>query len=150
MKVTEEQITSGSDEVIVRYQKKTEEVSRILTFLESGSSRLTGILDGKEYLIRPDHILYMESVDSNTFLYTKEHIFQTPCTLAELTALFPDYGYFRCSKSMIINIYHVQCLNSLPNNRIDATMENGEHVLISRRYAKEFRQILKGDHEDEE
>ena len=45
---------------------------------------------------------------------------------------------------MIINIDKVERLKSLSSNRIDATMEGGEHILISRTYASEFRRILKG------
>ncbi|MBR6396195.1 MAG: LytTR family transcriptional regulator DNA-binding domain-containing protein, partial [Lachnospiraceae bacterium] len=56
-----------------------------------------------------------------------------------------DDSFFRCSKSMIINVGRVASLKSLPSNRIDATLENGEHIIISRRYAAEFRRFLKGD-----
>jgi len=38
----------------------------------------------------------------------------------------------------------VTALHSLSGNRIDATMEGGEHIIISRRYAVEFRRLLKG------
>lgn len=54
-------------------------------------------------------------------------------------------GFFRCSKSMVINIYRINKLKSMSGNRIDVTMDNGEHVIISRRYAKELRSTLKGE-----
>ena len=56
-----------------------------------------------------------------------------------------DESFFRCSKSMIINIGKVRALRSLSSNRIDATMEGGEHIMISRRYAVDFRRLLKGE-----
>ena len=46
---------------------------------------------------------------------------------------------------MIINIYRIEKLKSESGNRIDAMMDNGEHVIISRRYAKELRSILRGE-----
>ena len=66
-------------------------------------------------------------------------------TLSGLIETLNDVRFFRCSKSMIINIEKVERLRSLSSNRIDATMEGGEHILISRTYASEFRRILKGD-----
>ena len=58
---------------------------------------------------------------------------------------FARDGFFRCSKSMVINVCHVDRLKSESGNRIDAQMGNGEHVMISRRYAKALRRILKGE-----
>ena len=46
---------------------------------------------------------------------------------------------------MIINVNRVIALKSLSSNRIDATMEGGEHIMISRRYTVDFRRLLKGD-----
>lgn len=51
---------------------------------------------------------------------------------------------------MILNLYKISFLKSEPGNRIRATMENGEQVMISRRYAKELRQILKGGSKEDE
>ena len=77
--------------------------------------------------------------------YLKEKdVFTSAMSLASIDQDYSDIGYFRCSKSMIINIYQIDKLQSKPGNRIDAKMINGEHVIISRRYAKELRSILKG------
>jgi len=46
---------------------------------------------------------------------------------------------------MIINIDKVKELKSLSSNRIDALLINGEHILISRTYASDFRKRLRGD-----
>ena len=50
---------------------------------------------------------------------------------------------------MIINLNRVSALKSLSSNRIDATLENGEHIMISRRYASDFRKLLRGYKQDE-
>lgn len=145
MKITINQITNGEDEVIINYHELSCEVTSILNFLETKNNKLLGKLNGKDYLISPSTVLYIESIDANTFIYTKKNVYQCSYTLANIQMCFSNLGYFRCSKSMIINIYHVSSLKSKTGNRIDAKMENGEHVIISRRYAKEFRKILKGD-----
>ena len=66
-------------------------------------------------------------------------------TLTQLEQLLNIVNFIRCSKSMILNIDKVAALKSLASNRIDATMRNGEHILISRTYASDFRRRLKED-----
>lgn len=95
-------------------------------------------------MIRPQDVIYLESVDGGTFIYTKKEIYRTGITLAQAELLYGKEGFFRCSKAMVMNIYRIVKLKSEPGNRIDAMMDNDEHVLISRRYAKELRNILKG------
>ena len=85
----------------------------------------------------------IETVDGNTFAYTETDVRKLDYTLAQLEQLLSDINFFRCSKSMIINIDKVDSLRSLPSNRIDVRMINGEHIIISRTYASDFRKILK-------
>ena len=65
-------------------------------------------------------------------------------SLEKISLCFEERGLFRCAKSMVINIYKIRYLRSEPGNRIRATMDNGEQVMISRKYAKRLRRILKG------
>ena len=101
--------------------------------------------DGEDVLVRPRNVIYLESVDGTTYAYTEEDVLQTGLSLAGAEAEFSGEGFFRCSKSMVINVYHVERLKSEAGNRIDAVMTGGEHVIISRRYAKALRKLLKGN-----
>ena len=144
MKYTIEQIKQGENEVILRYCEQTPEVERILRFFNGEQSKLTGWNDKTLTVIETKRILYIESVDGKTFAYTKETVFRLDYTLGQLEQILSDINFFRCSKSMILNIDQVISLHSLPSNRIDATMQGGEHILISRTYASDFRKRLKG------
>jgi len=90
-------------------------------------------------------ILYLESVDDKVFAYTRDMVVKLDVTLYGFSNEIADESFFRCSKSMIINVNKVSALKSLSSNRIDATLENGEHIMISRRYASDFRRLLKGE-----
>ncbi len=149
MKFTIRQISSGEDEVILKYQRMTPEVERICHFLKEGQIRLIGTSEGTRTMLEPKEIIYIESVDGNTFAYTKEAVYRIDHALNRLEQLLSNISFFRCSKSMILNIDKVMHLKSLPSNRIDATMCNGEHVLISRTYASDFRKRLKGGSNNE-
>lgn len=148
MKYTMERIPEGEDEVILRYSHMTPEVERIWNLLHGNPGKLTGWKGKTRVVLDVDKILYIESVDGRTFAYTSEDVFAVDDTLNKLGQFLNDVNFFRCSKSMIINIDKVQSLKSLPSNRIDAVMCNGEHVMISRTYASDFRKRLKGGRED--
>ena len=145
MKYTLERIINGEDEVIVRYQTMTPEIQRICSFLDNGQKKIIGNADGRQVILERNQILYIESVDGRTFAYTEEEVIRLEQTLSQLELLLQEINFFRCSKSMIMNIDKVKALKSLSSNRIDATMCNGEHILISRTYASDFRKRLKGD-----
>lgn len=149
MKYTIEQIEKGDDELILRYQKLNQEVECIMNFMSSPEKKLVGFKEGTQIVIDMKQILYIESVERKTFVYLEDDIVQVEYTLTQLERMLNSIRFFRCSKSMIINIEKVKILDSLASNRIDATMCNGEHIIISRTYASEFRRRLKGEASDE-
>jgi len=149
MKYTIQQIPSGEDELILRYQRLNDEVQAVLEFMNSPQKKLIGTTDSGQTVIDLNQILYAESVDRRTFIYTAENICRVEFSLAQLEQILNTINFFRCSKSMIINIDKVVQLRSLASNRIDATVCNGEHIIISRTYASDFRKRLKGVSADE-
>lgn len=144
MKVRLQKVQNEREEVIIRYREMTPEIEHIIRYVEGKEEKIPAVKDGQQYMIKPGDIIYLESVDGGTYVYTREEVYRTALTLAQAEAYYGKEGFFRCSKAMVINIYRITKLKSEPQNRIDATMDNGEHVLISRRYAKELRSILKG------
>lgn len=149
MKYTIEQISNGEDELILRYQSLTKEVERILSFMNTSQRKLIGLRGNTQVVIDISQILYIESVDRKNFVYTVNDVFQIEYSLTQMERILNTVNYFRCSKSMIINIDKIMELKSLASNRIDATLCNGEHIIISRTYASEFRKRLKGGDDNE-
>ncbi|MDD6394736.1 MAG: LytTR family DNA-binding domain-containing protein [Firmicutes bacterium] len=144
MKVTLNQIEKGEDEVIINYLEMTEEVEDIVRVASGGDEKIPCSRDSIKCMVAVRDILYIESVDRETFAYTSNDVYKIPLPLNNIEAAYAHRGFFRCSKSMIINIYRVSELRSEAAGRIDAKMENGEHVIISRKYAKALRCELRG------
>ncbi len=145
MKKEIRQITEGEECVVIRYRTLTPALSRIIAILEGTERRLWGRTDSGNVSIIPDELLYLESVDDRLYAYTPDVVARIEGTLQSFMADIDDGKFFRCSKSMIINVNRIMALKSLSSNRIDATMEGGEHIIISRRYAADFRRLLRGD-----
>ena len=127
----------GEPEIIINCKDIDEHVHKILTLLEHPTKKLYGYDNQKEYILDPSDILYCESVDGIVFIYQKDSMYRSSYTLNELEAAFSKFGFFRCSKSMVMNINSIKSLKSELGNRIDA------HLIISRHFAKQFRTILK-------
>ena len=145
MKYTINHISSGEEELILNYIEENEEVARVLNFMRRESRKLIGYKDKEQVIISPEDILYIETVDNRTYVYTVAEVYKVNYTLLQLEALLGEKKFFRCSKSMIMNISKVVSLKSLSSNRIDAVMQGGEHIMISRTYASDFRRRLRGE-----
>ncbi len=143
MKYTINQMEQGEEELILNYVSLSEEVVRILAFMKEGGRKLLGFKDNLQTVLNPDEILYVESVDGRTYAYTAGEVYKINYSLAKAEKMLDGINFYRCSKSMILNIDCIVSLKSLSSNRIDATMKNGEHILISRTYASEFRRRLR-------
>ena len=145
MKIDIQRITEGEESVIIRYKERTPELNRIIEILEGPDNKLWGKTEAGSVCIDTSELLYLESVDDRVFAYTGDKVVKVDGTLNSFMTDMDDGSFFRCSKSMVINVNRVKALKSLSSNRIDATMEGGEHIIISRRYASDFRRLLKGE-----
>lgn len=149
MKLTLCRIAEGEEEVFVRYRDMNEQIEAIVAIVQGTERKISAIWEGKNLFLRPETVYYLENVDGVTYAYLADKVVKVPESLRTLEMCYMSRGFFRCSKSMILNIHKISYLKSEPYSRIRATMENGEQVIISRKYAKELRQILKGGNGDE-
>ena len=145
MKIDIKQINEGEESVIIRYREPNPVIGRIVGILRGEGNKLWGRTDEGNVCIGLDDVLYLESVDDKVFAYTMDRTVRIDGTLNSFMIENDEEAFFRCSKSIVINVNRVMSLKSLSSNRIDATMEGGEHIIISRRYASEFRKLLKGE-----
>lgn len=150
MKLTMNKISQGDDEVIIRYREMNKQIEMIAALAEGKTSKISARYNDEMILLSPEDILYLESVDGVTWAYLTDKVCRISESLEKAVLAWGERGFFRCSKSMVINIYRISTLKSESGNRILALMENGEKVMISRRYARELRRILKGGAGDEE
>ena len=120
----------------------TKEVSRLKKYIANYNAGITATDDGETHMVRLDDILYIESVDKRTFIYTESKVLGTDKRLYELEGLLDERDFFRCSKSVIVNLSKVTKLKPEITRNILATLTNGEVVVVSRRYAAELKKLL--------
>ena len=135
----------GPVRVVVQGPGDSEELQQIVTLLQSTADRLWLVDDRQQTVsVQPQDVLWAETVDDKTFVYTAEGIFRAPFSLAALELRWGGLGLFRCGKSTVVNLNAVQRLCSRPGGRIEAVLPTGEKIMISRRYAPALRAKLQG------
>ena len=77
MKYTIEQIAKGEDELILRYQRLNGEVEAVLLFMNAPPKKLIGTKDNTQAVIDFADVLYVETVDRKTFIYTADDVFRS-------------------------------------------------------------------------
>ncbi len=144
MKVTIKNVLSKQNEqVVIECVEMTPEFEDIKNYCQAKGAFLTGYANGSsQRQVCIKDILYVEAVDEKIFAYTKEQLFEIRRRLYDLEAELAPYKFIRCSKSFLICLLKVESIRPALNGRYLACMENGEEVIISRKYAKHVRQII--------
>ena len=131
-------------EIIIKCLVETEEIRSWKDYLLSGTlKKLSVTKDGTVYLIDKRVILYFESVDRRTFIYTENDVYEITLKLYEVESLLGTAGFFRSSKSQVVNIAQIESLRPNFDGRLELTMKNGEEVIVSRQYAKILKERLR-------
>jgi DNA-binding LytR/AlgR family response regulator len=142
MKVTITKDIESGTAVEIHCREVTSETERLERYISRFDERLQATSEGNTYNVQIDEILYIESVDKKTFLYTAGHVLRTEKRLYELEEILDAKTFFRCSKSVIVNLNKVSKLKPEVTRNILATLTNGEVIVISRRYAGALKELI--------
>lgn len=129
-------------EITISCSRLTPDIERMVSMLRMLDLQLTGMKGEETYLIDASKILYIDTVEKKTFLYTKDSMYETNLHLYELEEQLIRVGFFRANKSCIINFKHINSLRTDTERRIRVTMSNGEQLMISRQYADYVKERL--------
>lgn len=143
MKLKLEENRSQKDvEVLVTYASMNEEVERLVALIKTAELRLKCRYDGKEKYVNVQDIYYIETVDKRTFVYGESAVYQTDYRLHELEEMLRSAGIVRISKSCVLNIHILDSIKPLINSRLEATLQNGEKLFVTRKYLKTIKEAL--------
>lgn len=138
----EEKADLSETEIIVRCQKATPQVMNMIAALRAFDQKLTGYREGQTFLLDGSEVLYIDTVDKRTFLYTESGVYETPFRLYELEERLAVKDFFRASKSLVVNFGKIKSIRPDFGGRMELTMQNGEKLFVSRQYAPVIKQKL--------
>lgn len=128
-------------EIVIQCRENNEQVAKLVASLSNYDKKLTGIKDGKTFVLDSAEILYFDSVDKKTFAYTAAEVYETGLRLYELAERLPQH-FFRASKATIINIDKIKSISPDFGGRFEVTMISGERMAVSRQYAHDLKAKL--------
>ena len=143
MKITVEERKTAQDlEVTIICARADRRVLDMITRLRMLDRKVTGTADGCTRVLSAEDVLFIESVDKRTFIYTADTVLETGLRLYEMEELLADCDFLCIAKGCIVNFRAITALKPDVNGRIIATLENGERVVISRQYAPDVKSKL--------
>lgn len=144
MKITLNQDPSFSEtEVIINCPQADEDILRLVAMLRVHQKKLVGILDGERRVLDVKDILYIDTADKKTFLYTTGNVYESALRLYELEDALRELDFLRAGRSAIVNFRRIQSIRPELGGRLLVTMDNGEQVYVSRQYAGEMKEKLR-------
>lgn len=129
-------------EITICCTQTDEEILRMVASLRAYDKKLVGTRDGQSYLLENRELLYIDTVDKHTFLYTANGVYETPLRLYELEDRLAGNDFFRASKSLIVNFNRIASMRPEFGGRMLLTMQGGEQLVVSRQYVITIKQKL--------
>ena len=131
--------------VDIRCHEETESVREIADFVRSRQGMLSGTLEGRQYAVAVSEIMYIESVDNRTFIYTESKVYESKQRIYELEDILKSKHYLRISKAALVNLMKISSVKPALGGRFSAVLSNGEEIIISRKYVADLKKTLKGE-----
>ncbi|RHP35524.1 LytTR family DNA-binding domain-containing protein [Lachnotalea sp. AF33-28] len=128
--------------VDIRCPGLTPELEKVISLLRTLDMKLTGQKERSTYILDVSQVLYIDSADKKTFLYTENEVYESDLRLYELEEQLARADFIRAGKSSIVNLRRIMSLRSEIDGRIRVTMSNGEKLVVSRQYAGILKQRL--------
>lgn len=129
-------------EVIISCRKLTPDIEKLLATIRVLNQQMMAVKEGETYILDVAGIVYIESVDRKTFVYTEKDCYESKLKLYEMEQRLCEGGFFRVSKSCLVNIHFIKSLRNDINRKIRLTLESGEQIMVSRQYADEIKARL--------
>ncbi|MCH5251822.1 MAG: LytTR family transcriptional regulator DNA-binding domain-containing protein [Lachnospiraceae bacterium] len=129
-------------EVDILCQEADMKIKRLASYIQQFSKSISCYQDNRKFQIPLHQILYLETIDGKTFLYTKEEVYQCKGNFVSLEAFFQKSCFTRISRNVIVNVKRIQYVEPYENHRLVVMMSNGEKILAGRTYIRKLKEML--------
>lgn len=138
-----EDAEDGMINLVFKMENLSQIESQIQFFQKVERITLQGKTDDGEVKVSLDDIMYIESFGNDIYAYTKEETILLPNKLYQLVEELAPFGFFRISKSCIVNVGQIYAIKPHINGKLTITMTNKQVVEVNRTYVQAFKTYLK-------
>lgn len=131
-------------EIHVCKNRRDAEVHRIVDELHAMYDPAIAGTDeaGNRCMLRPGEIFSFYAEQQKVFALDSEKKYTVPKTLQELEQELTSYGFFRISKSEIVNLRRIKSLDLSATGTIRMIMKNGYETYVSRRNVAKLKERI--------
>lgn len=129
-------------EISISCSRLTPEVEKMIATFRILNQQMMVTQKDETVILDVSKIVYIESVDRKTFVYTRDNVYESKLKLYEVEEELCESGFFRASKSCIVQLRYIKSLKADIDRRIRLTLESGEQIMVSRQYADELKKRL--------
>ena len=129
-------------DVVINCNQLSPEIERILATLRILNQQLMVTKENETYILDVSEIIYVEAIERKTFVYTQNEIYESKLKLYEMEEKLIQCGFFRVSKSCLVQLKYIKSLKNDVDRIIRLTLKSGEQIMVSRQYADEMKKRL--------
>jgi DNA-binding LytR/AlgR family response regulator len=132
------------DDTAIRIQapRLNHDIEKMVAMIRMIDMQIGVRQNDETYLLDIEKILYIESVDRKTFVYTQDSTYESELKLYEIEQELLERDFLRISKQSIVNLRQIKSLKADINRKIRVTLKNDEQIVVSRMYSDELRRKL--------
>lgn len=144
MKIIIEDSQPGEEEIIIKCSSLSPRVMELIKELKTKEvvEKLHVYLDGQIHFIEPSEVFYFEYVEQKVFVYCKTKVYEIKNKLYEIEEMLSNKDFIRVSKSTILNLNKISSIAPSFGGRFEASLKNGESIIISRQYVNVLKNAL--------
>lgn len=143
MRVEQRQVKDQPLTVIVEYPEYDKSVDNLINKIKNMSISFTGKSDWKTVSIDISDIYYIENVERKIFLYSKKDIYRYDGNMADIDSSISETDLVRISRTCFMNVSHLKEIMQIKNSHLEAVLDNGEKLIVSRKYLKDIKKIFR-------
>jgi Response regulator of the LytR/AlgR family len=128
--------------VTIEYPQYNCYVDKLIKKIRGMGEFIAGCNNGRKYQIKTLDILYIESVDKRTFIYTSDNVFCITEKLNQLEIKLRKYGFVKINRTCLLNMDALDSIKNLVNSKLEAVLINGEKLIVSRTYLNNIKEFL--------
>ncbi|MCR4634697.1 MAG: LytTR family transcriptional regulator DNA-binding domain-containing protein [Butyrivibrio sp.] len=143
MRIEHRQVEGQPLTVIIEYPKWSESVDNLVKKIGRMDISLVGRMDERNINISLSDIYYIENVDRKLFIYTEDEVYRLDGSMADVESRIYDSSMVRISRTCIMNTDYLKEIRQIRNSHLEAVMDNGEKLIVSRKYLQDIKRIFK-------
>lgn len=128
--------------VIIEYPEYNDSVAGLVRRIGSMDVAFSVSVDGRQTRIDLADVYYIENVDRKMFVYTGSDVYRLDATMAQTEEMSADTDLVRISRTCIINTGHLREIRQVKNSHLEAVLDNGEMLIVSRKYLQDIKRVF--------